>query len=239
MFYLEFKRSIHNKTLIYLITVTAVAFMMGWVLPFSLEHIVYVNFNYYMFSTYTVFTQFGFLLFGFVTAFYFNKDYKDKNTLFYMCFKVSVLRYFIVKVLILLIEESFCIVSGLIIVGIVFNSFEYFFTTFLLYTLIVLQYFVIVGTISIIFGNILSSLGVSIAYWIGSIIVVSLGGICKYAAVFDASNSFYGYVENYFSRKMPFPVNELKTLLIGIGTMIIVAFAIVQASSKSWVKRGL
>ena len=65
----------------------------------------------------------------------------------------------------------------------------------LMFSLIVLQYILIVGTISLIFSNLLISLGVSLVYWILSIILVAVGGFFKLVAIFDASNSLYVLVE--------------------------------------------
>lgn len=239
MFYLEFKRSIHNKTIIYLMTVTAAAFVMGWALPFSLEHITAIKYDYYMFSTYTVFTQFGFLLFGFVTSYFFNKDYKDRNTIFYTCFKINFLRYYLIKITILFFEEIICIAGGLLIVGALFGSFEYFLPCLLLYTVVVFQYFIVVGAISLIFKSLLMSLGISIIYWISSIVIVSFGGICKYFAVFDASNSLYNYVEKYFSQRISVSVAVFTDPLIGFGLLIIVALLIIFGTSKKWIIKGL
>lgn len=239
MFYLEFKKSIHNRTIIYLMTVTAVAFVMGWALPFSLEHITDIEYDYYMFSTYTVFTQFGFLLFGFVTAYFFNKDYKDKNTIFYSSFKITVLKYYMIKISILFIEEIICIVVGLLAVGVLFKSFEYFLFCFLLYTAVVFQYFIVVGAISLIFKSLLISLGASIIYWIGSIVIVSFGGICKCFATFDASNTLYNHVEKYFSQGISVPVVEFTVPVIGFGFLFIIALIIILCTSKNWIKKGL
>lgn len=239
MFYLEFKRSIHNKTIMYLMTVTAAAFVMGWALPFSLEHITAIKYEYYMFSTYTVFTQFGFLLFGFVTSYFFNKDYKDRNTIFYTSFKINTLKYYLIKITILFLEEIICIAAGLIIVGVLFGSFKYFLPCLLLYTVVVLQYFIVVGAISLVFRSLLVSLGISIIYWISSIIIVSFGGICKYFAVFDASNSLYSHVERYFSQGESVPVAVFTDPAIGFGLLIIVVLIIILCTSKKWIIKGI
>ncbi len=239
MIYLEFKRSIHNKTMIYLITVTTAAFVMGWALPFSLEHITAIRYDYYMFSTYTVFTQFGFLLFGFVTSYFFNKDYKDRNTIFYSYFKINIFKYYLMKVTVLFIEEIICIAGGLLIIGALFGSFQYFLPCLLLYTVVVFQYFIVVGAISLIFKSLLMSLGISIVYWIGSIVIVSFGGVCKYFAVFDASNSLYGHVEKYFSQGISVPAAEFADPAIGFGLFIIAALILLSGTSKKWILKGL
>ncbi|MHC3943602.1 ABC transporter permease, partial [Streptococcus thermophilus] len=80
-----------------------------------------------------------------------------------------------------------------------FNSFHFMFSL-LMFSLIVLQYILIVGTISLIFSNLLISLGVSLVYWILSIILVAVGGFFKLVAIFDASNSLYVLVEKIFSK---------------------------------------
>lgn len=239
MFYLEWKRSIHNKTFFYLMMVTIVAFIMGWALPFGLEHIVAIEFEYYLFSTYTVFTQFGYLLFGFVTAYFFNKDYKDRNMIFYKNFEVGILKYYCMKITVLLIEEMACIGLALLIVGILFKNFEYYIFCFCLYSAVVLQYFLIVGVVSLIFKSLLMELGISIIYWISSIILISFGGIGKYFAAFDASNSLYSHVENYFSQGITIPTMEFINPMMEYIILIFIVVLVVCSLAKEWIRKGI
>lgn len=239
MFSLEVKRSIHNNTIVYLMTVTATAFIMGWALPFGIEKIVYIDAAYYMFSTYTVFTQFGFLLFGFVTSYYFNKDYREKNTIFYKSFDVNALKFYLMKVAILLIEEFACIFVDLIIVSILLGTWRYFTVSLGLFSIVVFQYFIIVGAISLIFRSTLVSLGVSIIYWILSIVLSSFGGVLKYFSSFDASNTLYRFVENYFRNDDKIPISALVDGMMEYGILLAVVTIIILCISPKWVRKGL
>ena len=96
-----------------------------------------------------------------------------------------------------------------------------------------------VGAISLIFKSLLISLGASIIYWISSIVIVSFGGICKYFAVFDASNSLYNHVEKYFSQGISVPAVEFTDPVIGFGFLLIAALIIIFGTSKKWIKKGL
>lgn len=144
-----------------------------------------------------------------------------------------------IKISILFIEEIICIAGGLLIVGVLFDSFEYFLSCFLLYTAVVFQYFIVVGAISLIFKSLLISLGASIIYWISSIVIVSFDGICKYFALFDASNSLYNHVEKYFSQGISVPAAEFTVPVIGFGLLLIIALIIIFGTSKKWIKKGL
>ena len=68
---------------------------------------------------------------------------------------------------------------------------------------------------------------------------MSFGGICKYFAVFDASNSLYSHVEKYFSQGISVPTAEFTDPVIGFGLLLIIALIIIFDTSKKWIKKGL
>ncbi|MBE5876673.1 MAG: ABC transporter permease [Lachnospiraceae bacterium] len=239
MFYIELKRSIHNKTILYLMTVTVLAHIMGWVLPWGLEGIDNISYEYYMFSTYTVFTQFGFLLFGFVTAYFYNKDYRDKNTIFFNAFGMNAYKYYFIKVTVLMLEEFICLLICSIGSLVVFHSNKFFVFGLLFFSAITLQYFMIVGAISLICKNMLLALGISISYWIISIVLISFGGFFKYLAVFDASNSLYSYVEQFLGGKGQIPTTCIEDIAVEFIILILSIIVICTCCRNSWIKKGV
>ena len=109
----------------------------------------------------------------------------------------------------------------------------------LMFSLIVLQYILIVGTISLIFSNLLISLGVSLVYWILSIILVAVGGFFKLVAIFDASNSLYVLVEKIFSKGEIIQMHDFVVVIPYILILIFLSLFVGVISNKRWLRNGL
>lgn len=240
MLIIEFKKSFHNKTFLYLMALTGVAFVMGWILPVGIDKIDNLSYSDYLFSLYTVFTQFGLLFFCFVTSYYINRDYAQKNTLFYCSFGSNALEFYFRKILVLIVEESLSILCWLGVISIIYHDFSMFGITFVLFNVIVLQYFMISGVFSFLFNNLLVSIGLSIFFWITTIVMVSIGGVLKYAAVFDASNDMYWEIEKILSgTSAMLSMKSLQGIFIEITLLIIVNMMAVILSGKRWIKLGI
>ena len=56
---LELKKTISNKIMIILIAIIVAIFAMGWILPIGIDKVTRLSYREYLFSTYTVFTQFA------------------------------------------------------------------------------------------------------------------------------------------------------------------------------------
>ncbi|MFD3070918.1 ABC transporter permease, partial [Streptococcus agalactiae] len=117
--------------------------------------------------------------------------------------------YFYTKLLVLFSEFFIAIIVCNILASLLWGySLFYFLTTTILFSLVVLQYLLVVSTISILFSNMLVSIGVTIFYWITSIILVAIGGIFKVSAIFDASNSLYKIIGKLFSHPMTIDLTD-------------------------------
>ncbi|MCF0239888.1 MAG: ABC transporter permease, partial [Streptococcus gallolyticus] len=119
-----------------------------------------------------------------------------------------------------------------------FSTFYFLFST-IVFSIIILQYLLIVGTISVIFSNMLVSIGVSLAYWITSIILVAIGGIFKYVAIFDASNSLYEEVSNIMSKGNIQDFSPLFVVLPYLLILFIINYIYIKVSTKRWLKNGV
>ncbi|ARQ05164.1 putative peptide export permease protein YydJ [Macrococcoides caseolyticum] len=94
---LEFKKSLTNKIIYILFLVVCFSFLLGYFLPVGIDKVKSLNQGEFLFSTYTVLTQFGFLLFSFVISYFINKDYGDKNILFYRLIDKNILVSYTIK----------------------------------------------------------------------------------------------------------------------------------------------
>lgn len=75
-------------------------------------------------SIYTVFTQFGMLIFSVLTIQTFATDYKAKNILFYKLMGYNWLRFFLGKVGVLLLWMSTMTLGGICLISILYQDFS-------------------------------------------------------------------------------------------------------------------
>ncbi|QPS99435.1 peptide ABC transporter permease [Staphylococcus equorum] len=238
---LEFKKSISNKIILTLGILFIFVFLLGYFLPVGIDKVSNLTYGQYFFSTYTVATEFGFLLFSFIIAYFINKEYSNKNTLFYKLLGDNVFKFFYKKAAILFIESLIFLTIGLTIISAVFSNFSHFLLLLTLFSLVLLQYILIIGTISVLSPNVLISIGISIIYWIGSIILVAINKtIFGIIALFEASNNIYPLVEQVLNGNKAFlPANQILTIFIFFLILFVVNFILLIFAKKRWLKLGL
>ncbi|EGQ4136747.1 peptide ABC transporter permease, partial [Staphylococcus pseudintermedius] len=195
----------------------------------------------YFFSAYTVLTEFGFLLFSFIISYFINKEYANKSLLFYKLIKENIYSFFYKKASILFLESLAIIVVGITIISMVFSDFSHYFFLIIMFLLVVLQYILVVGTISIVSPNVLISIGLSIVYWIASIILVAINKeMFGFLAPFEASNSMYVSVEKVLNGEIPtINLHDVLTIALFFTFVFIVNFIVLGLSKKRWLKLGL
>lgn len=238
---LEFKKSISNKILLTLGILFIFLFLLGYFLPVGIDKAKHLSYSQYFFSAYTVATEFGFLLFSFITAYFINKEYSNKNTLFYKLIGENIFSFFYKKALVLFVECFIFIFLGITIISLVFSNFSHYLLLLILFSLVILQYILIVGTISLISPNVLVSIGISIIYWIGSIILVAINkNVFGVIAPFEASNSMYMSIEKILNNKMNMiNSHDVWTIILFFFIIFIVNFIILISSKSRWLKLGM
>ena len=238
---LEFKKSISNKILLTLGILFIFLFLLGYFLPVGIDKAKHLSYSQYFFSAYTVATEFGFLLFSFIIAYFINKEYSNKNTLFYKLIGENIFSFFYKKALVLFVECFIFIFLGITIISLVFSNFSHYLLLLILFSLVILQYILIVGTISLISPNVLVSIGISIIYWIGSIILVAINkNVFGVIAPFEASNSMYMSIEKILNNKMNMiNSHDVWTIILFFFIIFIVNFIILISSKSIWLKLGM
>ena len=238
---LEFRKSLSNKIILILGVLFCFLFLLGYFLPIGIDKVKHLSYSEYFFSAYTVATEFGFLLFSFVISYFINKEYSNKNILFYKLIDENIFSFFYKKVAVLFFECFLFIVLGLTLISIFFSNFSHYFLLLILFSLVILQYILIIGTISIISPNVLISIGLSIFYWISSVILVAINK-SKFGLIapFEASNSMYISIENILKNKITsIPSSDILTLLIFFVLLFIINFIILIVCRKRWIKLGM
>ncbi|MNJ52386.1 putative peptide export permease protein YydJ [compost metagenome] len=109
-----------------------------------------------------------------------------------------------------------------------------------LFSAVVTQYIIIVGTISFLATNILASIGLSIFYWITTVILVSSSEQLKYFAIFDASNFLYAHVDKVLIDGESFiSLSNSLTVISYIGILLSLSIVICRVMNKRWLKLGV
>lgn len=238
---LEFKKSIANKIILTLGGLFIFLFLLGYFLPVGIDKVKSLSYGQYFFSAYTVSTEFGFLLFSFIIAYFINKDYSNNNTLFYKLIGENILSFFYKKLAILFLECLTFIVIGITLISLIFSDFSHYIFLIILFSLVILQYILIVGTISILSPNILISIGFSIIYWIGSIILVAVNKrLFGILAPFEASNSMYKSVESVLNNQVELiNSHDIITIVLFFLLAFLANFVILILAKKRWLKLGM
>jgi len=237
---LEFKKSLTNKVIYILITVICFSFLLGYFLPVGIDKVKHLSQGDFFFSTYTVLTQFGFLLFAFVISFFINKEYGDKNILFYRLMNKNIFSFFYEKVTILFMEAFLTIFILLISISLFYGDFTNFFTSLFLYSAVILQYILIIGIIALFSKNILISIGISIVYWITSVILVAISKKLSFFAPFDASNNLYRIIEKtYMSDSSIIGNGVIVPIIVYIFILIIIQVLLMSIFKKRWLILGI
>ena len=95
---LEMKRAVRNKFYVIFTLINLLNVLLGYILLVTIDKVQNVTFQDMFESVYTVYTQFGTLLFSAFIIMQFYVDYKEKNIFFYKTLGFSELRYYFTKV---------------------------------------------------------------------------------------------------------------------------------------------
>lgn len=235
---MEIRKTIKNKYYIFCFITTAICFWLGYILLASLDKITNLTIAELYNSIYTVYTEFGMLIFPVLIIQTFSRDYKNKNILFYKVMGYNWFQYFIEK----LIINFFCIsiptIIGLLIVGIIYMDFSYLPIMVVYFESVICFQVLLEGLWGFLFKNMMVGYMVNFGYWLFSIIVATADAHLSLFARYDAANSVYLKLGKYFN------TGNTKYLTIGenigysIGVFGVV-LCIVYIFRRRWEKNGI
>ncbi|MCT2347261.1 peptide ABC transporter permease [Bacillales bacterium AN1005] len=238
---LEFKKSISNKIIIILAIMISFVFLLGYFLLIGIDKVSHVTYGMFFFSSYTVITQFGLLLFSFVIAYFINGEYSNKNILFYKLIGENIYTFFYKKVAVIFLEFFVFSLLGLLLISSIFHDFSHFLLLLFLFSAVILQYILVVGTISILCSNILLSIGVSIVYWITSVILVAISTkTFGFIAPFEAANTMSPRIDRVLqTENLTLGINDISNIILYLISIIIINLIILHFSRTRWIKMGI
>lgn len=121
---IELKKTLSNYIILIVGILFSFLFLLGYFLPVGIDKVKHLTYEEYFFSAYTVATEFGFLLFSFVIAYFINKEYANKNILFYKLIGENIFSFFYKKIAVLFIESLFFIFIAITVISIIFSNFH-------------------------------------------------------------------------------------------------------------------
>lgn len=235
----EMRRNLNNKTYIFLSLIIIAAFGLGFALPIGIDKISKITVEILLYSTYTVFTQFGFLLFTFLMALNIQKEYSNKTILYYKFYNYSSVRFFFEKILSMIVSGLILIVIGSCIISLSFMNFTYL-LVFVFYTsLVYINIVIIVSLISYLSRSILIAIGLSVLVWLLGVILISFSSIFKFLAYYDATNDLHGHISNYFSQGIQLGGSDFILPIVYTTVILGISYLVVKLTPKRWITLGL
>lgn len=188
---MELKRSINNRSFLFCIATVTLSFVLGYILLISIDKVKYVTLKQLFFSVYTVFTQFGMMIFPLVIIYSINSDYKEKNILFYRVMGIEAKQYFLRKLGVMLLWFSCALIAVIFVVCIIYGDFSEFWVMLVYFENAIAYIILIASFLAFVFKNMLVSFCMNLLIWISSIILLTVFPNRHYIAYFDASNIVY------------------------------------------------
>ena len=235
---MEFRKDVKNRYFIYYLATVIICFVLGYVLLVSLDKISNPSLEELFISIYTVFTQFGMLIFSVLTIQTFATDYKAKNILFYKLMGYNWLRFFLEKVGVLLFWMSVMTLSGLCLISILYQDFSLTIVTMFYFESALIYEILLASMWGFLLKSVIGSYVSNFAFWIIAMIASIANHKLSFLARYDASNPIFLRFNQYYNTG-----NTEYLDIIGnvIYTIILsgVILGIVCAFRKRWEKNGI
>lgn len=188
---IELKRGIRNGYLILEILISALCVVLGYILLTALDKPDKIIFEDLCESVYTVYTQFGTLLFSSIIIIQFYNDYKEKNIIFYKALKRGAVSYFLQKVSAIIVGTVLGTTVSSLALCIPYGRLDCFFALFLKTEAVMIYYSLIMSIFGFAFENFLVAFFADFFYWLAGIILSTISPMLEIFAYYDDSTSDY------------------------------------------------
>lgn len=238
---IELKRAIRSKFYIFFGLLNILNVVLGYILLVTIDKVQTVTFQDMFESVYTVYTQFGTLLFSALIIMQFYIDYNEKNIVFYRTLGFSEHKYFLTKVAMILLATIIGSLISSTVICLPYGELDMLPIVFLKIESVMVYYTLIISTISFIFNNFLAAFFINVFLWIMGIVVSTTSSFMQYFAYYDASTADYQHLISYLDGKVS--VSELLQHIAGNYVYDLVVFGIcvvvVWLLRRRWIKNGI
>ena len=237
---IEFRRFMNSKYMFIILGLVSLCYVLGYILLVTIDHVAITSIRQLFESTYTVFTQFGMLIFSPLVISLFTNDYKDKNVLFYSSAGWSASRYYVSKVAMLLAGFNVAIIAVTVIVAALFRDFSILHVMISYYWFTAVCFIIEISLWAFLFKNFILAFFINFALWITLTVISAIGGMFQYAAYYDASAPLYNNLMQFLDGK---PCENVMGLCVRSCIYDLCVFAIVfgfvYIFKKRWKKNGI
>lgn len=235
---MEFKKNIKNKYFIFYIITVFVCFLLGYVLLASLDHISHPTIEELYISIYTVFTQFGMLIFPVLVIQTFVMDYRGKNILFYKLMGYNWIRFFVSKFITVFFWFSFATVSGIVIISILYQNFTYTFPMIAYFESAIFYEILLSSMWGFLFKNVIGAYVINFVYWLFAMVASIANSNLSFLVRYDASNPVFSDLNRFLNTQnrayLAISGNAIYSLLLFVIVLIIIFIF-----RRRWEKNGL
>ncbi|MHD0396657.1 peptide ABC transporter permease [Staphylococcus simulans] len=238
---LELRKTVLNKNTLILGSLFLLLFALGYGFTVIMNKNQTLTYGSYFFNTYTIAVETGFVLFSIIIAYYFNKEYAHQNILFYKLLGNTDFTFFYKKILVIFLECFVFLCIGITAISLMFNNFSHYFFLIIMFSLTILQYILIIGTISILISRIGISVIISLIYWIISVVLVNLNPmVFGVLAPFEASNVMYPRVEATLNGEaLALTSYDITLLIVYFLLLFTINVIVLFFARKRWLRLGL
>lgn len=235
---MEFKKNIKNHYYIFCVITVGVCFFLGYILLASLDKIVFPTIGELYSSIYTVYTEFGMLIFPVLILQTFTNDYKNKNILFYKMMGYNFFKCLIEKVLVNLLFISIPTIIGIIFVGVIYNDFTNLFVVIFYFESVLIYEVFLMCLWGFLFKNMVLGYIVNFAYWLVSIIASTANSSFDFLVRYDAANKVYIRFGKYLNTYDAAYLDIVSNIMYSIG-FIGVILILIYIFRARWEKNGI
>lgn len=234
----ELKRSLNNKMYVFTIISCVLSFVLAYILLISIDKYDTVSISMLQYSAYTVYSQFGFLIFPVIVIYEFNRDYREKNIIFYQKLGINTVRYYLNKVGIIIFWFTLGTIGSLFAASIIYRNFSNFLIS-VYYFESVLIYIVLISSIfAFLYKNILIAFCVNLFLWILGIMLSTVKPVFRFLCYYDASlvrhENFEKLLNNgNLNNNFPWENFIYNTSIFAAVLVIVIVFR------RKWMKNGI
>lgn len=239
--YIELKRGVRNYYYLLMILISMLNVLLGYILLTTIDMMEEVTFYDLWESVYTVYTQFGTLLFASIIMMQFYQDYKEKNIIFYKVLNRNAISYFISKISAVILGTILGTMVSSFMICVPYGEIKWLPVIFLKTEAVMLYYSLIMAVIGFLFENFLVGFFLNFFIWIIGIVVSDLSTCFQSCAFYDASGNDYEVFVSFLDDKLTITdfVSVIGSDYIFDICVFAVCLAIVFLFRKRWVKNGI
>ncbi|MCI5839339.1 MAG: hypothetical protein MRZ81_02145 [Peptoniphilaceae bacterium] len=235
----EIKRAFRNKFFLFYLGIGILFIFLGYVLLITIDEVKHVTYSDISLSVYTVFSQFGPMIYTALNITMITSDYKDKNIAFYKEMGNDSVKYFLKKVCIIFIIS---LITSLLVSAVVcffYNEPTMFLFYFLKLEALLLSFGVLNLIIAFIFKDFTKSFFINLFLWIGGIVIAGIDDKLSFLAYFDASMKNYNTFVQIIDKKILNPYALVLNDYLFVIIILVLAIVISFIFKKRWRKNGI